>query len=293
MSLIGKYVTSPIDGIEYCRKNGQFMRHLKANGFQTYQDFYDYYYPNDIQMCGCGIKCTFNKHKMEYRRSCGTKECVSKISSSVKQNFSDEQKQQQYKRYKKSMLLKSDAELVALSERRVATGVERNSFKLSVPKREQTCVARYGDTKYNNAQQISSTKLNWSESRKQLFRSRLSESLGGKCLNDFHTDEMFIARRKMLEERGDVTPLDQLSEWKRYSIAVRNLTEKNYRTHKDVINPHNVQRAYDQHELDHIIPVKYGFMNDISIEMMASVDNLQMLTMVANRRKGSKYEPSE
>jgi hypothetical protein len=41
-----------------------------------------------------------------------------------------------------------------------------------------------------------------------------------------------------------------------------------------------------------IVPLFYGFRNGIPVELIASVDNLQMLSMTENRIKGKKYEPN-
>ena len=40
------YVISPIDNNTYCRANGGFLRHLRANGFESYQDFFEIIYPD-------------------------------------------------------------------------------------------------------------------------------------------------------------------------------------------------------------------------------------------------------
>lgn len=292
MSLIGKYVISPLDNRQYCRKNGQFLRHLRKNGFASYQEFFDGVFPTHIKVCPCGNKCSFDQHKMEYLRSCGNRSCVGKVTSRVKRNFTEEQWKTQVIKYRQTMSLKSKEERDALIQSRLETGHQRGSYKKSVPKREQTCQTKYKNKKYNNSKQISQTKLEWSENRKQLFLEKLKESLDGKWLNDFHTEEMYVARRKMLEERGDIIPLEDLTEWKKYSRQVRNLTEKTYRKNKNIINPNNLPRTLGEYELDHIIPVAYGFKNEIPPALISSIENLQMLSMKQNRRKWAHYDQS-
>lgn len=289
--LIGKYVISPIDGVEYCRKNGQFLRHLVDNGFIGYQDFYEYYNPNNIEYCDCGNKCIFDIRKMKYKQTCGNKECANKTTSNIRQNRTNEEWNNWKEKYQQSMSIKTDEEKQAKIQKQIETGNSRNSYKRSVSKREQTCELLYGDKKYNNSDQISQTKLNWNEDKKHLFKERLTLALDGKSLNDFHTEEMYIARRKMLEERGDIIPLDQLSEWQLYSRKVRNLTERNYRLHKNIINPNNLPRIQNQYELDHIVPIFYGFANNIPEYLIASIDNLQILPSYDNKSKGKKYDP--
>ncbi|PPD55684.1 MAG: hypothetical protein CTY12_00060 [Methylotenera sp.] len=290
--LIGKFVISPIDGQQYCRKNGQFLRHLISNGYAGYQDFYEQCYPQEIQRCECGNKCLFDVRKMKYKQTCGTKECANTITSIIRQNRTDKEWEDWKLKYKETMLLKTEEELQQLYQTRSNTGHISGNYKTSVNKRQQTCKQLYDNETYNNPNQISQTKLEWDESRKQLFKDRLAASLGGKILNDFHTEEMYVARRKMLEERGDIIPLDQLTEWQKYSKKVRNLTEQVYRKHKSIINPLNLLRQQYYYELDHIVPVFYGFLNQIPEYLIASVENLQLLKMEHNRTKGRKYDPT-
>lgn len=290
--LTGKFVISPIDNQRYCRKNGQFLRHLKSYGYVGYQEFYEDYYPQNIQYCGCGQKCLFENKTMTYKQTCGKKECASKITSNIRQNRTEEEWEEWRLKYREAMSNKSDDELQLLYQTRSAAGHTTGNYKASVAKRRQTCQSIHQDETYNNPTQISQTKLAWDESRKQLFKDRLKASLDGKSFNDFHTEEMFAARRKMLEERGDIIPLDQLTDWQRYSKKARRLTERTYRNNKDIINPHNLSRQQCQYELDHIVPVFYGFQNQIPEELIASSENLQMLSMEHNRTKGRKYDPN-
>lgn len=287
---LGKYVTSPFDGNTYCRKNGQFLDHIRSQGYD-YQTLFDKFNPDCVATCGCGMLCLFDIRKMVYKQTCGNKECANVISRAKRASRTQNQWDEWKLKYRNAMEQKTSEEVEGIHDRRRKTGAERGSFKGSVATREQTCLQRHGDKKYNNPTQISATKLSWDESRKQLFKDRLAASLGGRSLNDFHTEEMYIIRRMKLEERGDIIPLDQLSEWKLYCRAVRNLSEKTYRKHKQSINPLSLTRGIDQYELDHIVPVFFGFQNNIPIELMASVENLQMLPMSTNRSKGKKYDP--
>lgn len=291
-NLTSKYVISPIDNNRYCRKNGQFLRHLQANGYATYQHFFESFFPHNVKSCTCGKKCKFIPTKMTYTNTCGQQRCINDVISNVKRRRSKKQLDSFRQKYKEAMLRKSDHEIKEIIHSRTQSGHNRGSYKASVKKREKTCEEIYGNKKYNNSKQISQSKLDWDELRKQLFLARLKLALGNKTLNDFHTNEMYIARRKMLEERGDIIPLEQLSEWQQYNKRVRNLTEKNYREYKIVINPNNYNRGNKEYELDHIVPVFYGFQNQIPEELVASVENLQMLKQKDNRIKGKKYDPT-
>ena len=91
--------------------------------------------------------------------------------------------------------------------------------------------------------------------------------------------------------RKETTP-----EYKRYANRVHNLTKKTYAKHKGKINPRNHPRTICGVEggwqLDHIIPISYGFENNIDEEYMASVTNLRMLSWEENLRKSNKVSPS-
>jgi hypothetical protein len=237
---------------------------------------------------------------MSYKRSCGDRDCVGKVTSSVRELRTPEQWDAWREKYKQAMDRKSPEEKQKMILDRAAVGHQRGSYKASVKKREQTCELLYGDKKYNNNVQISQTKLEWDESRKQLFKERLAASLGGRTLCDFHTEEMFIARRRMLEERGDVIPESQLTEWQMYNKTVRNLTEQVYRKYKHIVNPIGLIRGQskkgatgiDVYQLDHIVPIFYGFQNQIPETLIASLPNLQMLHWYDNNTKGKKYDPT-
>lgn len=71
------------------------------------------------------------------------------------------------------------------------------------------------------------------------------------------------------------------SEWKVYKSKVSSLTRENYKKHKNKINPNNLPRGKAGKEgayhLDHIVPVRFCFENNIPPEVCADPSNLQML----------------
>lgn len=81
------------------------------------------------------------------------------------------------------------------------------------------------------------------------------------------------------------------SEFQIYRRVVQRETEKNYRAHKQLINPHNFIRTKcgvaGGYQLDHIVSVKEGFENHIPAMEIASINNLQMLPWQFNRAKGA------
>lgn len=81
------------------------------------------------------------------------------------------------------------------------------------------------------------------------------------------------------------------SEFKQYRRMVQSLTEKNYRAHRQVINPQGYPRTKcgieGGYQLDHKTSVREGFEKKIPACELAHINNLQMLSWRENRRKGA------
>lgn len=286
MNYTGKYVTSPIDGNEYCRKNGEFLRHLRAHNFE-YQSMLEHFHPELKQLCQCGKVCSFVNSKMSYRKTCGDDACYGKVMSDWNRNVeTHEARSKRTAKFKQTQSNKSAEELNMVHQRRMETAIANDSYTKAVGKRNATRLERYGDEFYNNPEQISETKLNWTLDQLNQFKERWRDATQADGLTDFHTPEMFDARRRLLESRGKIVPLDQLSEWHLYRREARNLTERVYRAHKNEINPHNLTRSRTEYELDHILPVFLGFRYGIPPQYLADRRNLQMLSRQENGSKG-------
>ena len=71
------------------------------------------------------------------------------------------------------------------------------------------------------------------------------------------------------------------SEWKIYKSAVTKLTRKNYTNNKHIINPDNLPTGKagteGAYHIDHIVPIRYCYNNNIPVEICAHPSNLQML----------------
>jgi 5-methylcytosine-specific restriction endonuclease McrA len=80
------------------------------------------------------------------------------------------------------------------------------------------------------------------------------------------------------------------SAFKEYRRLVQRETEKNYRLHRQAINPLNLLRAKcgieGGHQLDHRVSVKEGFEKQIPVYEISHINNLQMLSWQENRKKG-------
>ena len=70
-------------------------------------------------------------------------------------------------------------------------------------------------------------------------------------------------------------------EWKKYKSIVYELTRQTYKKYKNIINPNNLPRGKagveGAYHLDHIVPIRFCFENNIPPEVCASVENLQMM----------------
>ena len=94
------------------------------------------------------------------------------------------------------------------------------------------------------------------------------------------------------EEYSKATSKSDMDEYKRYRNKVSNLTEKTYRKYKHKINPDDLPRTKagveNGYQLDHIIPVRFGFDNGIPPEMLSEQENLRMLTWQKNLERNRK-----
>lgn len=96
------------------------------------------------------------------------------------------------------------------------------------------------------------------------------------------------------EEYRKTLMKDETPEYKRYYRRVYRLSENVYNNNIDIINPERHIRgpcgSEGAYQLDHIIPVRFGFDNGIPPEVIADVSNLQMLPWKDNLLKGAKHE---
>ena len=84
------------------------------------------------------------------------------------------------------------------------------------------------------------------------------------------------------------------NEWLIYKSKVHNLSYINYKLYKHIINPNNypsgaagTEGAY---QLDHIIPKRYCFDNNIPFELCAHPTNLQMIPWLDNVKKRTNID---
>lgn len=81
------------------------------------------------------------------------------------------------------------------------------------------------------------------------------------------------------------------TEYQTYARKVRWLSEKEYVSHKAIINPFDLPRTVcgidGGHQLDHKLSIKKAFELKLPIEVVAKADNLQFLPWKDNRSKAA------
>lgn len=101
----------------------------------------------------------------------------------------------------------------------------------------------------------------------------------GQCptCNTVKKRERFQAKNKACHDRF----IETASEWKIYKSEVSSLTRYAYLKHSSTINPLNLPRGKagqdGKYHLDHIVPIRYCYDNNIPKDLCAHPSNLQML----------------
>jgi len=240
----------------------------------------------EVPKCSGGNKCKFKSFTKGYLSVCGDMKC---------QCYKDRYKRTQ-QTLKKTNLEKYGVECTF-------------SSKECREKANKTKLEKYGDENYNNPKSISETLKNKTDEEIRIVHEKAKitslQKYGDatyrnieKCKQtklEKYGDENYnnaeIAqeqKRKTMEEKGYWIPEDKLSDWEKYKLEVRRLTEKTYKEYKDEINPNNYDRVLcgkDGYQLDHIISVYKGFNDNISADIIAEKGNLQMLLWEENRCK--------
>lgn len=71
------------------------------------------------------------------------------------------------------------------------------------------------------------------------------------------------------------------TDWQLYKSKVTKLTRKSYKIHKKEINPNDLPRGRagtpGAYHVDHVVPIRYCFENNIPVELCSHSSNLQML----------------
>jgi len=181
-------------------------------------------------------------------------------------------------------------------------------------KRRDTCVSRYGSENVSQVPFINkkrnktfndiygshplSTKDVISLKKDTMVRNHGVDNYGKtethkKFINNYYKNlpEEVIRERidKILHtklELGLITDPASKCEFDRYYADVRNLSDRNYKKHKSIINPCNFSRGRTSYHLDHIFSIKDGFENSVPVNVISHYTNLQIMKYDENIAKG-------
>lgn len=87
--------------------------------------------------------------------------------------------------------------------------------------------------------------------------------------------------------RGIVSNPADKTDYENYRRAVWRESNRNYKLHKEIINPLNLPRSLKYH-LDHRYSIQQGWENNVPAEIIGCVKNLQILEGKKNRQKTNK-----
>lgn len=95
------------------------------------------------------------------------------------------------------------------------------------------------------------------------------------------------ANERRAQEARERRKSKEFLDRKNYYTLVSLISNANFKTYYDEINPLDLPRGREYH-LDHIVPIDYCFKNNIAAELCASKENLRMLIGKENVSKGAK-----
>jgi hypothetical protein len=106
-----------------------------------------------------------------------------------------------------------------------------------------------------------------------------------KYLNFTRKNKIFNCARCYYNSIGLMLSDEELLKYENYKKQVRALTAKTYRLHKEYINPDNLVNGKNDYHIDHKYSVVEGFKNNISVNIISSKENLEMLKSNDNLSK--------
>ena len=178
-------------------------------------------------------------------------------------------------------------------------GVNWKSKKKEITqKTQETNLNLYGNIMYINSKEGKEKAINTSLEKYGFEHPMQNQAVKDKKLKTNlkkYGASMYIASeegkkqvRKTLEEKGLWIPQALLSEYELYSRKVWDITKlQNLEKLPNINKRANLAHTKDAWHLDHKISIRYGFINNISVENVGSLANLQMLPGRENCSKGS------
>jgi len=114
----------------------------------------------------------------------------------------------------------------------------------------------------------------------------ISNRLNCSITDAINIQNIFIKKMlSTLKEQGFIFKKDS-NEFFKYKSSVISLTKKNFKLHKNIIDPKNL-RGVDYH-LDHKYSIFEGYLNNIDPDIIASIYNLEILNASDNCSKNIK-----
>jgi len=159
-------------------------------------------------------------------------------------------------------------------------------------------VAQEASLKANETKKLMRYKSSVNHLHTPEIRARISESLRTsqkfkdsvgtfwRNATNSQLEERLLKIRQTRESKGDWVPIERLSEYQQYSRAVRQITRKQP-IHS--LEGHD-NRGRGKLHLDHIIPIKFGFDNNIPPDVIGHISNLQFIPESENCSKQGKLK---
>lgn len=269
-----------------------------------------YHYINkitNIPICNCGNYVKFRSFNLGYREYCSPKCSANSEKTKINLKKSKQKKygDPNYNNHKK--MLETKREKYGDSnynnrEKAIKTNVEIYGFESPMKnnnikkKSKETKLKKYGDVNYNNSEKIKAFWSNISEEYKENFIKKIKQSK-----LKIYGDENFNNSNKMIKTKVDRGILrDKLSDlnFKEYKNKVRSSTNikrkdiyKNWdgldfytgEYIKDNLKLKHTNRLYPT--IDHKIPIIKAYSLGLSVDDVASFDNLCITTRELNSIK--------
>lgn len=130
----------------------------------------------------------------------------------------------------------------------------------------------------------------------KITKSHQRKYCSRKCQNECneYKNKLKCADRSYMQSEAYSQSLSKPTtpSYKKYAGKVHRLSQKIYEEHKQMLNPEDFKRTLcgidGGHQLDHIIPIRYGFDNNIPPENIARLENLRVIPWKENLTKGNK-----
>lgn len=193
-------------------------------------------------------------------------------------------------------LKKKDSSSLEFFENKFGEFGERK-FNEKLDKTKQTLenfISRYGKEdgtlRYNymiKKKKYASSTLGLVEKfgKEKAFEINASKVVTPETIGEFNYYLKLQKERKTKEANGTIIPLSKKTDFELYTNGVWKETNKQPLKTLENIEKRGHQRDEGTMGLDHIISIKYGFLNNIDIEVIGNINNLQMLTHTENSSK--------